>query len=80
MTLPQTTSVSFDMAPKTASLWCNVEGDNTYFCVTVQSTETIDDLRESIKKKKSNLLQGVDASGLTLTKVRYIMVSMRTLM
>jgi hypothetical protein len=58
------------------SLWCNVEGDNAHFCVTAQSTETIDDLRESIKKKKSNLLQGVDASGLTLTKVRHIMISM----
>jgi len=37
---------------------------------------TIDDLVEQIEEEGSNLLLRVDAGSLTLTKVRYIMISM----
>jgi hypothetical protein len=57
-------------------LWCYVEGDNAVFRVIISSTKTIDDLKRLIKEKRSNLLQGIDASSLTLMKVRYIMISM----
>ncbi len=56
------------------TLWCYVEGDKTLFRVIISSTKITDDLKKSIKEEKSNLLQGVDASSLILTKVRYIMV------
>jgi len=58
------------------TLWCYVEGDRALFRVVISSTKIIDDLKDSIKEKRRNLLQGVDAPSLTLTKVRYIMVSM----
>jgi hypothetical protein len=56
------------------TLWCYVEGDKNLFGVIISSTTTIDILKISIKESKSNFLQGVDASNLTLTKVRYIMI------
>jgi Crinkler effector protein N-terminal domain len=55
-------------------LWCIhciAEGDGTSFSVTVPSSKYIDNLKGSIKGEKRNLLQGVDASSLTLWKVRY---------
>jgi len=65
----------FPRLPRTKSdtsyrLWCFVEGDNTVFPVIASSTLLIDDLKDKIKEKKSNLLQRVDASILTLWKVQ----------
>ena len=57
-------------------LWCYIEGDNTCFLVIVSPTITIHALKEKIKEERTNLLQGIDAASLTLTKVRYITVSM----
>jgi hypothetical protein len=65
------------MANTPYALWCYVEGDNTIFCVTASSTTPIGRLKYLIKEK-SNFLQGVDASNLSLMKVRYIMVSVWT--
>ncbi len=56
-------------------LWCYVQGDKAYFPVIASSAIPIGVLQEKIKEEKSNLLQGVDASSLTLRKVRYTMVS-----
>ena len=55
----------------TYDLWCIVEGDNAVFSVSAESTESIGVLQTLIKKKKFNLLKGVDASSLILSKVRY---------
>jgi hypothetical protein len=55
----------------TYTLWCIADGDNTVFSVTVLSSISIDELKNKIKEAKSNFLQRVDASDLTLSKVRY---------
>jgi hypothetical protein len=56
-------------------LWCYVEGDETVFDlvfdVIASSTISISKLRQTIKEKRSNILQGIDAASLTLSKVRY---------
>ena len=54
-------------------LWCVVQRDNQPFPVIINAplTTSIAELKEEIKKKKSNLLQGIDPSSLNLWKVRY---------
>jgi hypothetical protein len=59
------------MSDTSYRLWCFVEGDNTVFPVIASSTLFIGELKDKIKENKSNLLQRVDASSLTLWKVRY---------
>jgi len=55
-------------------LWCYIEGHRSYFRVSISSSRTIvDDLREKIYGKSDKSFPAVD---LTLTKVRYIMISM----
>ena len=53
-------------------LWCYIEGENVFFGVHISSSDTVDDLKEVIHAK--GLHTGY-ARDLTLTKVRYIMVS-----
>ena len=65
------TSVTEEM-----TLWCYIEGEDAVFSVDALSTLTVDRLKVKIKNTKSNVLSGIDPSRLTLTKVRYIMVSM----
>jgi crinkler effector protein len=55
----------------TYSLWCPIEGDKTPFKVMIPINSDIYDLKEEIKKERSNFLQKVDASDLILWKVRY---------
>jgi hypothetical protein len=55
----------------TYQLWCIVEGNNNPFSIIASSTTYVDDLREKVKVENSNLLREVDASDLTLWKVRY---------
>jgi len=61
-------------------LWCYVEGDYTYFGVSVSPDHTIDELKERIYGKKEKAFIGCDTSDLYLKKVRYIMTSMSTSM
>jgi hypothetical protein len=63
-------------AAKEMSLWCHIEGEDNVFRVAILSTKIVDDLRDEIKKKRSDVLHGIEPSLLALTKVRYIMVSM----
>jgi hypothetical protein len=60
------------MSDTTYKHWCYVVGDDTPFSIIASSTLFIHDLQELIKKRKSNLLQKVDASNLVLWKVRYL--------
>ena len=53
-------------------IWCLVEGDKNPFSVTVSSTRFIGELQKIIKKERNNDFQRVDASDLTLWKVRYL--------
>jgi Crinkler effector protein N-terminal domain len=53
------------------TLWCYIRGDSTHFPVIVSPTISIGVLQLEIKEVKSNLLQRVDPSSLTLSKVRY---------
>ncbi len=57
-------------------LWCYIENQHKVFPITIQPDRTISHLVVKIKETWSNLLQTVDASTLTLTKVRYTMLSM----
>ena len=63
------------MANAPYTLWCYVEGCKTLFSVISPSTASVDILKNLIKEENSNLLQGVNASDLTLFKVGYIMIS-----
>jgi len=56
-------------------LWCYFDGDTSYFSVFISPSETIDDLRKLIYKEKDKSI-GCNAVDLTLTKVRYIIISM----
>jgi len=53
------------------TLWCLVEGDDTPFPVLASPTTYIGVLNQYIKEVKENTLQGVEAAGLNLWKVRY---------
>jgi hypothetical protein len=53
-------------------IWCLVEGDKNPFSIIVPSTIFIGELQKAIKKERSNVFQRVDASDVTLWKVRYL--------
>ena len=58
-------------------LWCYIEGDRDVFSVSISPNDFIDDLKKQIYNKGSRRhFVGFDPSDLTLTKVRYIMISM----
>jgi hypothetical protein len=67
---------SMTSAAEEMSLLCYIEGGDNVFRVAILSTKIVDDLRDEIKKKRSDDLQGIEPSRLALTKARYIMVSM----
>jgi hypothetical protein len=54
----------------TTTILCLIEGDKSPFYMVAPSTIFIAELQKMIKKEKSDLLQRVDASDLTLWKVR----------
>jgi hypothetical protein len=53
-------------------LWCYIEGDKRPFLLTVSSSIMTEKLKQIIVKEKHKFLPGVDASELTLWKVRYM--------
>jgi len=55
------------------ALLCFIEGDPNIFRVSISPSHTIDDLKDEIYKKKYS--SSFDPKDLTLTKVRYIIVS-----
>jgi hypothetical protein len=58
-------------------LRCYIKGERNIFDVSISPSDTIDDLKNEIYKKGScRSFVGCDPMDLTLTKVRYIMVSM----
>ena len=59
-------------------LWCYAKGDRIYFQVSILSSQNIDALKEKIRNKAPNFFAGIDSKDLTLTKVLYMMTSMRT--
>ena len=56
-------------------LWCYFDGDTSYFSVFISPSETIEDLTDEIYRKNDKSIR-CNAAHLTLTKVRYIMISM----
>ena len=61
-----------DDAPRT--LICLIQGTSQLFKLKSNGSSDIMDLREMIKKENGNYLQSVDASALTLWKVRLTLV------
>ena len=61
-------------------LWCYAKRDRVCFQVSILSSQNIDALKEKIYNKAPNFFARIDYKDLTLTKVLYIMISMRTLM
>ena len=60
------------MSDTTYTLWCFAEGTKHPFSITPSSTIFIDELKKLIKEEElPNFLQGIDASSLTLWKVRH---------
>jgi hypothetical protein len=55
----------------TYSLWCFVQGDKTIFPAIASSAMFIGELKNMIKKEKENILQGFDASDLTLCVISH---------
>jgi hypothetical protein len=53
------------------TLWCYIRGDITHFPVIVSPTISIGVLQLKIKEVKGNVLERVEPSSLTLSKVRY---------
>jgi hypothetical protein len=53
----------------TYNFWCFVEGDNTLFYVSANSTKPISVLQTTIKERRGNFLKQVDAPALILSKV-----------
>jgi hypothetical protein len=60
-------------------LWCYAKGDRVCFQVSILSSQSVDALKEKICNKAPNFFAGIDYKDLTLTKVLYVMISMRTL-
>ena len=56
-------------------LWYYIEGHPRYFSVFISPSETIDVLTREIYRENDKSLR-CNAVDLTLTKVRYIMISM----
>jgi len=50
-------------------IFCFIPGDRSTFSVSINETESVDNLRDKIKAKKSNELKHVDAAKLTLYRV-----------
>jgi hypothetical protein len=73
---PQTTFAT-EMSDTAYYFLCLLEGDKTPFYVVASPTVFIGELKYAIKKEKSVHLQGVDASDLTLCKVRLFLVISR---
>jgi hypothetical protein len=64
------------MSDETYLIWCLVEGDGTLFPVVDSLRKTVIELKELIKEKcKNGVLKNVDATDLTLWKVRMTMAS-----
>jgi hypothetical protein len=61
------------------ALLCLIEGESAVFRVEPAGNKNIVVLKDLIKEKNSNLLQGVDASSLTLWKVRMTITSDSTI-
>jgi len=52
-------------------LWCLIDGEDTPFPITTSPTLLIDEVKGMIKERNMSFLRTVDASRLTLWKVRY---------
>ena len=59
-----------EMSDATFTLWYYIGGERSFSFVDVSPNELIAHLREKIYDKNTNALQRVDASNLTLWKVR----------
>jgi hypothetical protein len=55
----------------TYTLWCLIDGDKTLFKVFIPIDGDIDDLKDSIKQKRSPDLDKFSAANLTLWRVCY---------
>jgi len=69
-----TTGIPCDMA-NTSKLWFYIHGRPNVSSVSISLNETIDDLKKKIHTASPNSFAKCDAAELTLTKVRFIMVS-----
>jgi len=56
-------------------LWCYLEGDRDCFPVSILPSQKINDVKDEIYGKIDKSFR-CNAKDLTLTKVRYIMISM----
>ena len=61
-----------------SKLWYYIHGKLNFSFVSVSPDETIVELKKKIHNDAPNSFTGRDALDLTLTKVRFIMVSMNT--
>jgi Crinkler effector protein N-terminal domain len=61
-------------------LWCYTEGRRDVFSISISPDRIIDDLKKQIYDEQVKSIVGCGSARLTLTKVRYMMISMRTLM
>jgi hypothetical protein len=58
-------------------LWCYIEGKHDIFSISISPNRTIDALKKLIyDEQRVQLIAQCSPSGLTLTKVRYIIISM----
>jgi hypothetical protein len=53
------------------TLWCFIDGSKTAFKVNIPIDSDIDDLKDSIKQKRSRFLDKFDAASLVLWMVCY---------
>ncbi len=69
------------MADLQTKVWCYIEGQRDTFSVSTLYNGTVEKLKQQIYNQDVHFFthRKLDASRLTLTKVRYIMVPMRTL-
>jgi hypothetical protein len=64
------------MSENTYHLWCLVEEDNTLFPIIASPALSVGQLKDLIKeKRKHGALSNIDATDLTLWKVRVTMAS-----
>ena len=59
-----------------SKLWGYIEGQHKIFGATISPNDTIRELKDQIYEKHFQFIAQCSASKLTLTKVRYIMISM----
>jgi len=50
-------------------IWCIIIGETTPFSVKIDQTESVDDLKKSVKKEKVDILDAFAADQLTLYKI-----------